>query len=106
MSLPIVYSTRFILGQATTTTSQSATVPAGKVWVLRTVTLVPAASGLTGAQIKVANAGYCWATGAVALGNSAIADLHHVVNAGEAIDCEVFGAAGYYMVSGYQLTLP
>jgi hypothetical protein len=101
-----VYSTRFIAGLATPTVPLTATVPAGYRWVVRYITALPSGTGLTQAAVSLGSVTFLWSVASISTNNSAQQDLHQVLNAGDELECGVQGASAYFMVSGYQLTLP
>lgn len=96
----------------------AATVPAGFVWTIRTVTLVnmPTAPSTTtwatilnGITLRngATNIAICGALAPYAVTNRFYKfDLHHVMNAGDQLDVFAAESGWSVYVSGYQLTLP
>ena len=99
-----IYSTRFIGQQVTTSTPVIYTVPSGNVAVLRSISMTPAATGLTAAEVSLGSASIVWKVATGTLSVTQTWDGRQVFNAGETIECTCAGANAYFMCSGYLLT--
>jgi hypothetical protein len=99
-----VYSTRFIGQNVSPGSPALYDVPTGYVAVIRDITLVPQASGLTAAQGIISGIAvfYEVTSGTVAVGQYWTGRV--VLTPGETLEFNVAGAACNVTVSGYLLT--
>lgn len=105
MSVP-VYSTRFINAQVVVGSPVSATVPNGFVWVVRSIYIAANVTGNTAANLVIANGAYLARVVAASASNGTQIETRQVLNAGDVLQAAVAGGPAYFLVSGYQLTVP
>jgi hypothetical protein len=101
-----VFSTRFIGGVSSPTSSQTYSVPAGNVAVLKSINAIAAGSGVTVCNINVNNVWTVFVQASLAVNVLYQWSGHQVLNPGDQLECGSAGGNTYFTVSGYLLTLP
>lgn len=109
--MPNVYSVRLWATSFTSGVNIGPTVPAGFVWVVRSVTVRTGSppyqeQGLV-EFYTTSNYPICgWSQDELRGAQWVTWDGHHVLEPGETIKCQANGMGAAWMMSGYQLTLP
>jgi hypothetical protein len=101
-----VFSTRFIGGVASPTSSLTYSVPSGNVAVLKSINAIAAASGVSVVTINVNNVWTLYVQASLAVNVLYQWSGHQVLNPGDQLECGSAGANTYFTVSGYLLSLP
>lgn len=99
-----VYSTRFIGLAVTAGESAYYTVPEGYVAVVRDISILPTASGLTSAQVAINGVTRFFQVVSATSGVSLHQEMRAVLNPGEELVFDCAGANCYVCISGYLLS--
>jgi hypothetical protein len=99
------YSRQLFAGSVSTTVFTDATVPAGFVWVVRSIDVSNNQPGVASFLVVVVGLAILWISPQVPSDASAHWDGHQVLNAGQRVQSYTLTGQGSIMASGYQLSI-
>lgn len=100
------YSRRLLGGVCPNGGAITAVVPGGVIWVVRSITCNPLATGTSYWHIVIEGIGTIFGGGSLALGSPVYWNGRQVLNQTETLAASVLGADLEVLVSGYELVAP